>query len=86
MFESLMDESVSILLVASLLALFAVSIVSDIRIWRKGLYIVLLGLSLWGYFSTGSEALSLVGAAIAIVIGVLSGWILTQKRAKRQKE
>lgn len=83
MFESLMDESVSILLVASLLALFAVSIVSDIRIWRKGLYIVLLGLSLWGYFSTGGDALSPLGVVIAIAIGVLSGWILTQKDRTR---
>ena len=80
MLESLMDESVSILLVGSLLALLAVTIVNEHRLGRKALYAFVLALSFWGYFTTGGETLSPLGAVIAIIIGLLSGWILTQNQ------
>lgn len=82
MLESLMDESVSILLVASLLALLAVTIINEHRLGRKALYTFALALSLWGYFTTGGEALSPLGALVAIIIGLLAGWILTQNQKK----
>lgn len=85
MLTTFMDESVSILLVASLLALLAVTIVKDNQLWRKGLYVAALAVSLWSYFTTGGETLSLPGAIVAIVIGLLAGWILSKPKEITQK-
>lgn len=85
MLESFMTDSVSILLLASLLALFCVTLFKPMTALVKfGALAAITGAGTL-YFNVTGAALSFSEVIMALLIGLLSGWILTNPKNKNSK-
>lgn len=83
MLESFMTDSVSILLLASLLALFCVTLFKPMTMLMKfGALAAITGAGVL-YFNVTGATLSFSEVILALLIGLLSGWILTNPQYQK---